>query len=165
VKNALEIPVSGTGHAIKVSSASSDDYIYTGKGVSSFAGFTTDADIVFIRENGDNRQVGLFGGSDLIYQGDPWIILSKKADSVIINRTNGLTDYYIQGESDLRGDIFQQTIESNKIEVRSSRKEPVVNNGQQKSIEIVNTLGISGKSSDILSPLARIVKRVLSFFS
>ena len=152
-------------HAIKVSSASSDDYIYTGKGVSSFAGFTTDADIVFIRENGDNRQVGLFGGSDLIYQGDPWIILSKKADSVIINRTNGLTDYYIQGESDLRGDIFQQTIESNKIEVRSSRKEPVVNNGQQKSIEIVNTLGISGKSSDILSPLARIVKRVLSFFS
>ncbi|RPI35577.1 MAG: hypothetical protein EHM53_13760, partial [Methanoregulaceae archaeon] len=51
-KSATEIPVTGTGHALKVSSAASDDFIYTGKGTSSFAGFSTDADTVFIRNAG-----------------------------------------------------------------------------------------------------------------
>ncbi len=52
-KSQPRLPVTGTGHAIKVSSASSDDYIYTGKGTSSFAGFTTDADTVYIRKQGN----------------------------------------------------------------------------------------------------------------
>jgi hypothetical protein len=64
-KTATEIPVTGTGHAIKVSSASSDDYIYTGKGISSFAGFITDADTVFIRKQGNVNEYTLVQGSFL----------------------------------------------------------------------------------------------------
>ena len=117
-KDATEIPVSGTGHAIKVSSASYDDYIYTGKGTSSFAGFTTDADTVFIRQLRDNEQVTLLGGSYLKYQNNPWVILSKKTDFFTIDRENGVTDYRLLGESDPQGSIIQPTVEKNKVIIK-----------------------------------------------
>jgi len=122
-KVAQEIPVTGTGHAIKVSSASSDDYIYTGKGTSSFAGFTTDADTVYIRMQGNDMQCTLIDGSFLNYQNNPWVSLTKKADSITINRENGSTDYRIRGEPDLQGEIFRQQVDNNKIEKNISDNE------------------------------------------
>jgi hypothetical protein len=162
-KNAQEITVTGTGHAIKVSSASSDDYIYTGKGTSSFAGFTTDADTVYIRQRGDDVQVTLLGGSYLKYQNDPWITLSKKADSITANREKGSTDYRIQGEPDLRGDIFQQPVDSNKIEKRTNSNEQQKNIEQQKPMEKNGTNAVSEESSDMM--LVKLGKIVLSIFA
>ncbi len=118
-KTATEIAVTGTGHAIKVSSASADDYIYTGKGISSFAGFTTDADTVFIRRSGNNDQVTLLGGSYLKYRNDTWIKVSKKTDSISVNRNTDSTDYRIHGDQDLSGSIFYQPVDTNMIEKSS----------------------------------------------
>jgi hypothetical protein len=162
-KNAQEIAVTGTGHAIKVSSSSSDDYIYTGKGTSSFAGFTTDADTVYIRQRGDNVQVTLLGGSYLKYQNDPWVTLSKKADSLTANREKGSTDYRIQGEPDLRGDIFQQPVDSNKIEKRTNSNEQQKNTEQQNPMVKSDTNAVSEESSDMI--LVKLGKIVLSIFA
>jgi hypothetical protein len=122
-KSAQEISVTGTGHAIKVSSASSTDYIYTGKGTSAFAGFSTDADTAFIRRDGANMQVTLLGGSYLKYQNESWIILSKKADLVTANSVSGSTGYRIQGESDIHGDIFQKYVNNDNIKSLPGRNE------------------------------------------
>ncbi len=115
-----------------MSSASAEDYIYTGKGTSSFAGFTTDADTVYIRMQGNDMQCTLIEGSFLNYQNNPWVSLTKKADSITINRENGSTDYRIQGEPDLQGEIFRQQVDNNKIEKNTSDNElpkPVEENG------------------------------------
>jgi hypothetical protein len=162
-KNAQEIAVTGTGHAIKVSSASSDDYIYTGKGTSSFAGFTTDADTVYIRKHGDNVQVTLLGGTYLKYQNVPWIALSKKADSMTVNREKDLTDYRIQGEPDLQGDIFQQPVDSNKIEKRTNSNKQQKNTEQQNPMVKSDTNAVSEESSDMI--LVKLGKIVLSIFA
>jgi hypothetical protein len=140
-----------------VSSSSSVDYIYTGKGISSFAGFTTDADTVFIRQRGDNVQVTLLGGSYLKYQNDPWISLSKKADFLTANREKGTTDYRIQGEPDLRGDIFQQPVDSNKIEKRTNSNE------QQKPMVKSDINAVSEETSEMI--LVKLGKIVLSIFT
>jgi hypothetical protein len=146
-----------------VSSASSVDYIYTGKGISSFAGFTTDADTVFIRQRGNNVQVTLLGGSYLKYQNDPWITLSKKADSLTANREKGSTDYRIQGEPDLQGDIFQQPVDSNKIEKRTSSNEQQKSDEQQKPMVKSDTNVVSEETSDMI--LVKLGKIVLSIFA
>jgi hypothetical protein len=158
-KNVQEIAVTGTGHALKVSSASSDDYIYTGKGTSSFAGFTTDADTAYIRQDGDNVQVTLLGGSYLKYQNDPWVMLSKKAVSITANKEKDTIDYRIQGDPDLRGNIFQQLVDTNKIEKRTSSNE------QQKPVVISETPVVSENTSDMRAFLVNLAKSVLSVFT
>ncbi len=158
-KSATEIPVTGTGHAVKVSSASSDDYIYTGKGTSSFAGFSTDADTAFIRQGADNAEVTLLGGSYLKYQNNPWITLSKKTDSVSANKGNASLDYRIQGEPDLQGDIFQQHVDSSKIEKRAGSI------AQQKPPETRETPSVSGDSNDVATFFVNLAKRILSVFT
>ena len=155
-KNAQEITVTGTGHAIKVSSASSDDYIYTGKGTSSFSGFTTNADTIHIRQQGDDVQFTLLGGSYLKYQNDYWVILTKRADAITANREKGSIDYRIQGEPDLQGDIFQQPVDSNKIE------KPTNSNEQQKPKIQSNTNAVSEETGDIITFLENLIKSVLS---
>jgi hypothetical protein len=164
-KTATEITVTGTGHAIKVSSPSSDDYIYTGKGTSSFAGFTTDADTVYIRQRGVNVQVTLLDGSYLKYQNDPWVALSKKSDSITAYREKGSTDYRIQGESDLRGDIFQQPFDSNKIKKRPNTNEQQKSNEQQKPMVKSDINVGSEESSDMIAFLVKLAESVLSVFT
>jgi len=161
-KTATEIAVTGTGHAIKVSSASSEDYIYTGKGTSSFAGFTTDAETVYIRQRGDNVQVTLFGGSYLKSQNDSWVIMTKRADAITANRVNGTIDYRIQGEPDLQGDIFQQPVDSNKIEKRTISNDQQKSNEQQKPKVQSNTNAVSEETGDIIRFLENLIKSVLS---
>ena len=113
-KNATEIAVTGTGHALKVSSAASVDYIYTGKGTSSFAGFTTDADTVFIRIQHDITEITLLGGSYLGYQNEHWVNLSNKTDYLTIKIDGNLTDYRISKNQDVRGSLFTDIPEMEK---------------------------------------------------
>jgi len=162
-KTATEIAVTGTGHAIKVSSASSVDYIYTGKGTSSFAGFTTDADTVFVRKQGSNIEYTLLQGSLLMDQNDPWVIMTKRADAITANRVNGSIDYRIQGEPDLQGDIFQQHVDSNKIEKRINSNEQQKSNEPQKPMVKSNTNAVPEETGDIIRFLKNLIKSVLSF--
>ena len=50
---------------MKVHSSSYDDYIYTGKGNSTFATYSTDADTSFIRKTGQTTEFTLLNGSSL----------------------------------------------------------------------------------------------------
>jgi hypothetical protein len=157
-KSVTEIPVTGTGHALKVSSASSDDYIYTGTGTSSFAEFSTDADTVYLRQSGDTVQVTLLGGSYLKYNNYPWITLSQKADFITVNKENDSADYRIRGDPDLKGDIFQQPVDGNKIEKLTRSNE------QQKSVVPRETQTISENSTAITTFIENLVKSLMSIF-
>jgi hypothetical protein len=159
-KTATEIPVSGTGHALKVSTPSYDDYIYTGTGTSSFAGFSTDADTVFIRQHGDNQQVTLFGGSSLNRQNDSWVILSEKADFVTINKMSDSMDYRIRSGPDLRGEIFHQPLQTSKIGINPYMRESDNRNQQQSDIK--NGDSVIQGSPMILQFFFRCVKKNLS---
>jgi hypothetical protein len=158
-KNAQEIVVSGTGHALKIQSAQYDDYVYTGTGISSFAGFTTDANTVFIRKQGSNYEFTLLQGSFLKDGNDSWITLSKKTDSATAERENGITDYRIQGEADLQGEIFQKPVDITRIE-QSTR-----HNKQEKNIEQSVTITVPEETLDMKTVLGNLAKRIFSIFA
>jgi len=112
-KTATEIPVTGTGHALHVHSATFDDYIYTGKGISSFAGFTTDADTVFIRKVENSEAITLITGSYLDYKYDRLISLLEKADILMVKKEGSSIEYRINNKDVLRGSIFDNVTYTN----------------------------------------------------
>jgi hypothetical protein len=105
-KTAAEIPVTGTGHALQVHSSTYDDYIYTGKGTSTFAGFTTDADTVFIRTRGNTEEITLIGGSYLGYQNDRLISLSEKTEILTARKDGSSIEYRISNKEEVPGSFF-----------------------------------------------------------
>jgi PKD repeat protein len=88
-----ELTVTGTGSAIKVISASGiyTDTIYTGSGVSTFNGLTTNADTLFIRGVGQCAfDYTLINGNYINY-GTPYVYFSSVLmDYVSYNRTGGI---------------------------------------------------------------------------
>jgi len=106
-KMAEEIPVQGKGNALRVHDSLYDDYIYTGNGSSSFDGFSTDADVVFVREYRNETEITLLNGSYLDYQNSRWVNLSKKVDYVTINKTGNSVDYRIGKDQEVRGLSFE----------------------------------------------------------
>ena len=152
--------MTGTGHAMNVHSSVSDDYIYTGKGTSSFAGFTTDADTAFIRQKGEIEEVTLLGGSFLKYQDTPWINMSKRADYVTVKKEGNTLDYRIQSGMDLRGTLFGTQIDPSKIQNSPAAKE-------QKNTAINGSSSgtNSGNTFDLVAFVKQIGKKVISFFN
>jgi hypothetical protein len=151
--------VTGTGHAIKVHSSVSDDYIYTGKGNSSFAGFTTDTDTAFIRNRGDAVEITLLAGSYLDYQNERLISLSKKSDYVTVKKEKESINYSIQGDPDLRGELFHEAVDPGKIQVATRSKD------QKNSAITGSNSGISsGDTFNIGSFVKKIAKQVISYF-
>ena len=118
-KSAEKISVAGTGNALMVNSSKSDDTIYAGSGVSTFGEFSTDAEIAFIRQHGDDMEITLMDGTFLNYQGKALIHVSKKADFITVAKTINGTDYKIQGETDISGIVFDSPISAEKI-IRTS---------------------------------------------
>jgi len=159
-KTATEITVTGTGHAIKVLSSVSDDYIYSGKGNSSFAGFTTDADSAFIRQQGDTIEITLLAGSYLDYQKERWISLSKKADYVTVKKEKESIDYQIQGDPDLRGELYNGEVDPAKIQIATESKNPK-NDPFAGSSFGTN----SGDAFNVVTYLKKIAKQVISFLN
>jgi hypothetical protein len=82
-----------------VSSAASDDYIYTGKGTSSFAGFSTDADTVFIRNAGNTPEFTIIGGSYLKKDNSAIVSISNKVDYFTLKQEGNRIKFSIKGES------------------------------------------------------------------
>jgi len=106
-KAATVIPVQGTGNALKVHSSLYDDFIYTGNGSSSFDRFSTNADIVFVRQYSDKMEITLLNGSFFWYQNMQWVNLSKKADFLTIITSKYSIDYQISKNQEVRGLLFQ----------------------------------------------------------
>ncbi len=141
-------------------SSAADDYICTGTGTSTFAGFTTDADTAFVRQRGDVVEITLLAGSYLDYQNEHWVGLSKKADYVTMKKENGSIDYRIQADTDLREELFNIQVDPAKILNSTAARE-------QK-----NTVIASGSPSrntgfftDLVAFIKKIGKQVISFFN
>ena len=86
------------------------------------------------------------------------------ADYITVNREKDSTDYRIQGEADLKGDIFQQSVDSNKIEKRTSRNEQQKSNEQQKPMIKSDTIAVSEETSDIIVFLGKSGKKSIVHF-
>jgi hypothetical protein len=89
-----QIAVTGTGNALKVSSSSYQDYIYTGKGASTFANFSTDADTLYFRDASD-REYTLLNGTYVNYAGSV-LSLSQRADYFTLKEESGDFDCKIK---------------------------------------------------------------------
>jgi hypothetical protein len=87
-----ELPVSGTGSAIKILSSSGafTDYIYTGSGTSTFDVLNTDADTAFIRINGTVTDFTLIGGTYLNNGESKQFESSSRLNYIAFNKT-GIT--------------------------------------------------------------------------
>jgi hypothetical protein len=87
-----EIPVTGTGSALKVISAdgSYTDYIYTGSGNSTFNDFTTDADTVFVRKASNITGYVLINGTHLYTGAGTLFESSTRLNYIVYNKT-GIT--------------------------------------------------------------------------
>jgi hypothetical protein len=157
-KSSEKISVQGTGNALKIHSSGYDDYIYTGTGNSTFAGFSTDSDTAFIRQRGAAVEITLLSGSHFDYQNERWVDLSKKADYVTVKKDNGTIDYRIQADPDLRGELFSSQIDPVKIHERANTDDQTntVITGSQTAPD-------TGFVSDFMAFIKKIGKQVISF--
>ncbi len=102
-KTGGEIPVTGTGNALKVHSALYEDFIYTGKGNSTFDNFSTDADSAFIRKTDQTSEFTLLKGSSLKEGSGYLVTLTKKVDDFTLKKEDDTIKFKIQGQTS--GDI------------------------------------------------------------
>jgi hypothetical protein len=73
----VQVTGAGEGNALKVSIPGHEDYIYSGKGESSFGPFATDADTAFIRLGNKPTEYTLIQGSRLDWSNEPLVSSSK----------------------------------------------------------------------------------------
>jgi hypothetical protein len=159
-KTTEKIPVQGSGTAIKVHSSHSDDTIYAGYGKSTLNNFSTDAEIVFIRQSGDSSEITLLDGTFLNYETTPWISMSKKADYVTVTKNGNIIDYKIQGDPGISGTIFSDPVTPDKIQESASINE------QQKPVAIKSFPELlSGDLFDPISWIKNFAKKIFSFFN
>ena len=98
-KSAAAIPVQGTGNALRVHSTLYDDYIYTGKGVSSFATYATDANIAFIRKTGSINEFTLIDGTCLKKNSSTIVNMSQKVDYFTFKQDGKSIKFSVKGQS------------------------------------------------------------------
>jgi hypothetical protein len=156
------ISVQGNGNAIKIHSTNYDDFIYTGTGNSVFDKFSTDADTAFIRQRGDTVEITLLTGSYLDFQNERWVSLTKKADYVTVKKEKESVDYQIQGDPNLRGELFHSSVDPAKIQAApiSDQKSSVIT-GINSVIPGTNP----GDTFDLVSFVKKIGKKVISFLN
>ena len=159
-KTSEKVIVQGTGNALKIHSSGFDDLIYTGSGTSTFDQFSTDAEVAFVRQNGENTEATLLDGSYLKYQNTPLITMSKKADYITVKKDGNIMDYRIQADPDLRGELFNGQIDPLKIQNRTAVREQ-----KYSAIAQSNTGTTSREPFDLTEFLKKIAKQVISFFN
>ena len=98
---------------MKVHSSLYDDYIYTGKGNSSFAVYSTNADTAFIRKAGQTTEFTLLNGSSLKEGSANLVTLSKKVDYFTFKQEGNTIKFKIKGQN--VGDIYLYNIDPKSI--------------------------------------------------
>ncbi|HNX18479.1 MAG TPA: hypothetical protein PKM50_09175, partial [Methanoregula sp.] len=113
-------------------------------GTSSFAGFTTDADTVFVRKNTNNLQFTLLGGSYIDSQGDRLVNLAKKVDVVTGKKEENAIDYKILSDSITGGEVFHTQVDPEKIRVFNPDGAQMNN---EVTAEVTGTVNDTGDNS------------------
>jgi hypothetical protein len=161
-KNSQKVTVQGRGNALKIHSSGYDDLIYAGSGTSTFDQFSTDAEVVFVREAGDIKEITLLDGSYLKYQNTQWIGLSKRADYVTVKNDGEVVDYHIQGDTDLSGELFAKPLDPSKIQARDSSRNQNDRINNNKGNQQGGT-GNSGSSFDPISFFIKITEKIRDY--
>jgi hypothetical protein len=99
-----QISVTGTGNALKVAAAGYQDYIYTGKGASSFADFSTDADILFFRA-ASRKEYTLINGRYVNYGGSV-LSLSQRADYFTLKEDSTGADFEMKSSASTEVTVY-----------------------------------------------------------
>jgi hypothetical protein len=106
-KTPRALSVSGTGNALMVTSPTYVDYIYTGKGASSFASYSTDADTVFARNAGQPIEYTLMGGTYINFADVPLVTVSSRVDYLTLKKQgNGFT-FAVKSRGDINITLSQ----------------------------------------------------------
>ncbi len=106
-KTSTTVAVTGTGNALEVNSGSYQDYVYTGKGTSTFGSFSTDANTVFVRQTGKPNEYTMMGGSYINYQGSPLIKTSSPVSYLTYKNDNGKVDFMAKGSGSVTMTLSQ----------------------------------------------------------
>jgi hypothetical protein len=145
-KTASTISVSGTGNAMKVASSGYEDYIYTGKGSSSFASFSTDADVAFARVAGQPTDYTILGGSRLDYAGNPLVSASKALDSLTVEKSGDNINFEVSGSGTATVTISQLNPGANYYVKRDGM---VYSNWQRNGAQISITTDLSAHEFEV----------------
>ena len=101
------IPVTGNGTAVKVTSSDYEDFIYTGNGTSSFGDITTDAETLFLRKTTQPSEYTFIGGSHINYSGSPLFEVSNKIDYLTLKKTGKNIAFKIKGTGTVNITLYQ----------------------------------------------------------
>jgi len=101
------IPVTGNGTAVKVTSSDYEDFIYTGKGESSFGDITTDAKTLFLRKTTQPSEYTFTEGSYVSYSGSPLFEVSSKIDYLTLKKTGENITFKIKGTGTVNITLYQ----------------------------------------------------------
>jgi MYXO-CTERM domain-containing protein len=103
-KTASELAVTGTGHALNVHAPTYDDYVYSGKGTSSFGPVTTDADTLHLRAAAAPTSLTWLYGKQVAVSGSPLVATSATVDYLSWHRDPNKLSCKVKGGSafDLR---------------------------------------------------------------
>ncbi len=115
-KNIQEIPVSGNGNALRVSSAAHTDTCYSGAGTSTFGTFSTDAEMAFIRTSAlaSEYSCTLIKGSYLNRDGAS-LITSSGTNSVSFNKEGNSVALVVDAASAGQVSLFQINTNIGKV--------------------------------------------------
>ena len=106
-KNTEEIAVIGNGNAIKITSSTYEDYIYSGNGNSSFANLVTDADIFYFRKSNQPSNFTFLRGSYINYSDELLFKVSKKVDYSTFEYQGENKEFEIKGSGSADIYIYQ----------------------------------------------------------
>jgi len=115
-KNTQEIPVSGNGNAIRVSTAAYTDTIYSGAGASSFGAYSTNAEMGFIRTSVSSQDYSytLIKGTYLNNNGAPFIT-STGTESVSLDKSGNAVALVVDAASPGQVSLYQLGTDITKV--------------------------------------------------
>jgi hypothetical protein len=102
-----ELPVTGTGSAVRVTSGLYEDYFYTGTGTSSFSSLSTDAETLHVRKADQSFEYTIISGSFLADNGNPLIRVSKPVDYVTLKKDGGKVTFVVDGSGTVDITLYQ----------------------------------------------------------
>ncbi len=115
-KNTQEIPVSGNGNAMQVSTSAHTDAIYSGAGESSFGAYATDAGMAFIRTSASSQDYSytLIEGTYLNEGGAP-LVTSAGTESVSLKKEGISVALVVDAASTGKVSLYQLGTDIEKV--------------------------------------------------
>ena len=123
------VPVSGNGNALKVSAPGYEDYAYTGKGLSSFGPYTTDADTVYVRVAGSPIEYTLINGTFIDNGNKLLISTTKSVDYLSLKKDGSKVTFDVSCNNATGIDLYGTSSGAKEVKMDGSPYSDWKNNG------------------------------------